>query len=202
MSLTTAHDIGAALAAYLVTQGCPLPVVDGPEPTKTATWGRERIVLEHDFSGKGSFGAARGLHVNAKHRRTASDPYKITIYARSAHAGATECEHQTRALLVRETVMAGLDYVAAVNKNHWEPKSGGFTVPDDLAKSETQAGAVYEISLTYDLPIRVITFAQAARPEGNIAGWHSTTKVSRTGEADNDGDPNTPPSTAVTACGG
>ncbi len=72
MSLTSIHDVAVALRAYLIAQGCPLDVVHGPEQP-TTTWGRERIVVEHDVDGKDSFSGPRGVHTNAKHRHTATD---------------------------------------------------------------------------------------------------------------------------------
>ncbi len=201
MSLTTIQDVGVALQAYLRTQGCPFDVVNGPEGTRTTTGGRERIVLEHDL-GKSSFDGPRGLHINAKHAYTAVDTYKITIYARSVKSAPSEFEHRSRALLVREVVLAGMRYVAAVNKNRFLPKAGGFTVDGDLAASERNAGAVYELTFTYELPIRVVTFAGQAAPEGNVAHMTSRTMVSRTGaDADSDDNPNTPPLTSEKACG-
>ena len=200
MSLTSIHDVGLALAAYLTAQGCPVAVVDGPEPTKTATWGRERIVLEHDLSASASFGGPRGLHVNARHSYSAADPYKITIYVRSV-AGAAPFEHRQRAMRVREQVLSGLRYVASINKNRFEPKAGKFTTPEDLTGSERPGGAAYELTFTYELPVRVVTFAGAAVNEASLAALSSTTKVSRAGIADDDNNPNTPSATAETACG-
>jgi hypothetical protein len=198
MSLTTLHAVGVALQAYLREQGCPLDVIDGPEATTTTTWGRERIVIEYDDSGKDSFSGPRGLHVNAKHRKTAIDACKLTIYARSARGGAAEFEHRARAKLIRETVIAGLDYVAAVNKNRWEPTSGAIITPADLAKTEQQGGAVYELLFTYELPIRVVSFVGEAQPEGTLTGLISSTKVALNGVETTT---NEPPADADTACG-
>lgn len=200
MSGATLHTIGVALQAYLRGQGCPLDVVDGPEKTQTATFGNERIVLEHADGGD-SFGRPLGVHKNAKHRYVATDTYKATIYARVVAQGATEFEHRTRAKNIREQVIAGLEYVAVTSGTRQAPKSGGFITPKDLEGSEAKAGAVYELAFTYDLPIRAVTFAGAARPEGTIAHMTSTTKVSRSGAPDDDNNPNTPPATADTACG-
>lgn len=200
MSLTSIHDVGIALQTYLRANGCPLAVVDGPEGKKTTTWGRERIVIEHSED-KASFDGPRGLHVNAKHAYTAIDPYKITIYVRSAKAGANDFEHRSRAILVRESVIAGLRYVASANRNRFRPISGGFVVPDDLAKSESQGGAVYELAFTYELPIRVVSFQGEASPEGSITSFNNRTLVAKTGETDNDNNPNTPPITSNVACG-
>jgi len=179
------HAIGSALAAYLATQGCPLTVVYGPE-LPTTTFGRERIVLEHAVGAKDSFGAPRGLHVNAKHRHTVTDNYKLTIYVRSAASGAKPFEHRERARAVREVVVAGLDYVAATRKNRWSPQSGSLITPPDLAATELPGGAVYELLFTYETPIRVVTFANAARPEGDIGAITSTTEVAITGALESD----------------
>lgn len=189
------HDIGQELQAYLHANGCPLSVVDGPE-LATSTWGRERVVVEHDTEGKASFADPRGMHTNAKHRRTVTDPYKVTIYARSAKPGATPFEHRTRALNMRETVIAGMEYVARVRINRWDPTSGGFFTPPDLADTEKPGGAAYQILSTYQSPIRVVTFVGEAQPEGTVANFSSTTKVSRAGTPADD--PTTP---AETACG-
>ncbi len=200
MSLTTIRQVGVALDAFLKAHGCPLDVIDGPD-IPTTTWGRERIVLEYDDDGTTSFGNPHGLHVNAKHSFTASDPMKATIYAQAKRSGSLVFEHRARAILVREQVLSGLRYVAATNKNKFAPKSGRFITPPDLAATETQAGAVYEIKLTYDLPVRVVTFAGSAQPEGELTAMTSMTMVSRTGDADDDDNTNTPPITSAVACG-
>jgi hypothetical protein len=194
MSLTTLHDIGVALKAYLVANGCPLVVVDGPENAKTAvSFGIERVVLEQDTDGKDTFADPRGMHRNAKHRYTATEAFKATIYVQSRESGAQTFEHQTRAKLARETVIAGLELVAAVNKNRFKPTTGGFVTPADLATSEQPGGAAYELQFTYELPIRAVTFvAGEARPEGLISALSSTTKISN---------PNSPSDEPETACG-
>lgn len=162
------HEIGRELLARLQANGDPLQVVDGPEPTATAAWGRERIVIEHDADGTDSFGAPRGLHTNAKHRYTATEACKLTIYARSAVSGATVFEHRERAKKLRDDVMVAMDLVAATRRNRWHPGTGRFVTPPDLEGSEKPGGAVYELKFTFEQPVEVRTFAGAARPEGRI----------------------------------
>lgn len=189
------HDIGAELQAYLRANGCPLAVVDGPEQP-TTTWGRERVVIEHDVDSKASFADPRGMHNNAKHRREATDPYKVTIYVRSALAGASPFEHRTRALNVRDVVIVGMELVARKRINRWDATSGGFFTPPDLAATERPGGAAYQILSTYKSPIRAVTFVGEARPEGTVSGFNSTTQVSRAGTPSDD-----PTNPAETACG-
>lgn len=195
------RDIGVKLAARLVVSGTPVAVIDGPEQTKTNTWGRERIVIQHD--GADTFGPVRSYHINPKHRRTRTVSGKITIYAQSPLSGATNFEHERRAEAILDQVLIGLDYVAAVDKNKWEPKSGQFITPEDIKESERRGGAVYELKFTYDRAVIVRTWADAIRPEFTFGAGslRSTTKVSLAHGADDDNDPNTPPATAETACG-
>lgn len=198
----TLHEIGLALQAYLTKNKCPLVVVDGPEPAQTVvTYGAERVVLEHDIDGTDSFANPRGIHSNAKHRFTATDAFKASIYVRSNDAGARPFEHRTRAKNAREVVMAGLELVLATNRNKFKPTTGRFFVPKDMAESEQPNGAAYELKFTCALPIRVVTFVGAARPEGTLTAVTSKTQVSRPDTPDDDDNPNTPPAAAETACG-
>lgn len=197
MSLVSLNDLGVALKRELVAKACPLEVLVGPEKAKTAvTYGAERVVLELDVDGKDTFAPPRGLHGNAKHRYTATDTFKATIYVTNRAAGPQPFEHLQRAKLAREAVIAALELVAAKNKNKFKPTSGGFVVPKDMAAAEQQNGAAYELKFTYSLPIRAVTFAGAARPEGTVTGFTSTTQVSQ-----NHANPTTPPDDAETACG-
>lgn len=203
MSLLTIHEVSKALGVYLLAHGCAVPVVNGPE-TKRTSYAPEAIVIEHDADGKDSFGNPRGLHTNAKHRYLATDTFKLTIYVQSRVAGAKVFEHRQRAKLVREAVMVALDHVAADlsrNARAWKPTSGGLVAPADIADSEQPGGAAYEMKFTYDLPVREVTFAGAARAEASIVDFQSSTRISRTGTADDDDNPNTPSLTSETACG-
>jgi hypothetical protein len=188
------HEIGVELQAQLRTQGVPLPVVDGPEPTKTATWGRERIVIEFDPDGTDSFALPRSLPPNARHRYTAGEACKLTIYAQSARSGALVSEHRQRAKAIRNQVLVAMDHVAARRKNRWKPNAGGLTSPADLEKSEKPNGAVYELRFVFELPAKVLTFAGEASPE---AGDFAVSNVNNVSLAHGpDDDPNT-----TTACG-
>lgn len=191
------HEICTELQLALLAKGCRFPVLDR-EPTTTTTFGRERIVVEHDDGGD-SFGPVLGQHKNPKQRMTRKVGAKATIYAQSPTAGALEFEHRRRAEHVLDLVLVCLDDVIRIRKNAWTPSGGKFVVPDDLAKSDAYAGAVYELKFSVDRAVNVQTWAGAARPEYALADgvFKGATKVSLKGGVDDDGDPSTP----ETACG-
>jgi hypothetical protein len=142
------HEIGVELGAALVAQGCPLKVFDGPESTKTTTYARERIVLE--YADSDSFSAPRSQHRNPKHRMTRNVAAKITIFAQSAAAGATEWEHYRRAEHILDLVLVAMEKVIVARKSAWNVGSGKFISPEDLKASESIGGAVYELAFTVE----------------------------------------------------
>lgn len=194
------REIGVELQAELKKQGVPFVVVDGPEPTKTTTWGRERIVIEYDADGTDSLGAPRSISINPKRRYESLEACKLTIYAQSTASGSLVAEHRRRAKLVRDEVLVALELVAAKRKNRFVPGTGRLITPPDLAETERAGGAVYELKFGYSRAVEARTWAGAKRAEGTVGGVTSTTKASLTG-ADDDTDPNNVPASAETACG-
>ncbi len=186
------HEIGRDLQADLETKGVPFDVIDGPEPTETTTWGRERIVIEFAPGGD-KFGAVISQHINPKQRHTFTPAAKITIYAQSKKAGAKLFEHHRRAHAVLRQVLVSLSQVFAVRKNPWRPVSGGFITPPNMDKSKSAGGAVYELAFTFDTGVPDLTWAQAAKPEFTLADGSMT---SRTNVGQNDSD-----ETPETSCG-
>lgn len=193
------HALGVELQAQLRAKGCPVRVADGPEPApRDVSWANERIVVENDPNGD-RFGGVKSQHGNPKQVATCQVGVRITIYAKAPSAAAT-FEHRERAEHIRDLVIAALKRIAPVNCT----LGGGRHVPiDDLAKSEIEAGAKYELLVTFDRGIEERTWKGDARPEMTLGAGQirSTTKVSRQG-ADDDGDPTTIPAGAETACGG
>ena len=159
------HEIGIELQTKLRSAGCPLSVVDGPEPTKTATWGRERIVIER--AGGDKFGHAISQAKNPKHRMTQQTGAKLTIYAQSVRAGALHFEHERRAQHVLDLVLVALSEIQSLRKGRdaFIPDSGDFITPPDLEASERRGGAVYELRFTVPRAIAVQTWAGDARPQ-------------------------------------
>ena len=192
------HEIGRELLAELRVQGAPFIVIDGPEPTKTVTWGRERIVLEHDDGGSDSFARPRTQSVNPKRRYTRSAAYKLTIYAQSPAPGASVFEHRVRVEKALDVAVCALELIAARRKDHFEPTGGKLVTPPELADSERPNGAAYELKFTFDRGVAQSTWAGAKRPEATlgVGGLRSTTKVSGGTGTDTD-----VPGSAETSCG-
>lgn len=177
------HEIATELRAELRALGVPLAVVDGPEPTTTTTWARERIVVSFDEGGTDSFVLPRALKTNARHRYTAIEACKITIYAQSPAASATPFEHRARAKRIRNHVLCALDVVSAKRRNRWAPQSGRFTTPEDLDKSEQPKGAVYEISFVFEQAVAALTWKGEGNAEGLISAVGNETNVAMTNGA-------------------
>jgi hypothetical protein len=157
------HDIGTELQTELRRIGCPVPVLDGPEPMATTSWGRERIVIEHD--GSDGFNPARSQRPNPKHRYTRAIGGKFTIYAQSTKRGATRFEHRNRLEHILDLVLCSMDLVAAERKNAWRPTGGAFFTPPDLAETERDGGAAYELSFSFDRGVWVQNWAGDIQPE-------------------------------------
>lgn len=186
------HEIGLEINAKLIARGCPLRVVDGPERTKDVTWGRERIVLEHDAAGD-TFGPPRGQRPNPKHRFTRNIGCKLTIFAQSASGGAMEFEHRRRVEHVLDMVLVALEEVAIARRNGMVLKGGKLIDPVDLAGSEVAGGAVYELTFTVERAVEVLTWAGGAQPEATVGPGGVGIKSKTNASIDGTG--------AVTSCG-
>lgn len=156
------HDIGQALQAKLREAGFKSAlVVDGPESTETATWGRERIVIEHDDGGD-RFSHVRSQRRNPDHVATREVGAKIRVYAQSTKQGAQDWEHRRRAEKIVDQIVVALGKIAADETpiyNVWEPTSGRFFTPADLEISARKGGAAYELGVTFARAVMVKTWA-------------------------------------------
>lgn len=177
------HEIGVELQTQLRARGVPFPVVDGPEPTTTATWGRERIVIEYDADSDDEFSRPRSQSAPRSHggtpirRYSSLEACKATIYAQSAATGANVFEHRRRAKAIRDRVLVSLEAVAADRKNAFDPTRGRFVVPVDLQGAVIPGGAAYEISFGFERAIEDRAWDGSSAAEGNIAHVGSTTEV-------------------------
>lgn len=183
------HYIGAELQAGLRARGCPIVVVDGPEATTTATFGRERIVIEHgdsdDFVGPWS------QSTNPKRRMNRMVGVKVTIYAQSTKAGALDFEHRIRAEQILDIVLVALSNIKSVRKGRgaFLPSGGRFIVPEDLKGSERQGGAVYELTFNFERAVEERTWAGEKQPETTLTVIEMTGSPDLTfTEVDTEGD--------------
>lgn len=157
------HEIGVELNAALGAKGCPFGVIDGPEFRETTTFGRERIVIEHDPAGD-SYTPRQQTDTNPRTRRTRNIGVKVTIFAQNPSKGSQYFEHVRRAEHVLDMVLIALDVIVVARRNRVSFKSGKFVYPADLKDSETPGGAKYELLLTIDRGVADRTWAGAALP--------------------------------------
>jgi hypothetical protein len=161
------HEIGVELAAALAAQGCPLKVIDGPEPTDTTTFGRERIVIEHDDGD--TFAAPQTQGRNPRIRFVRNIAVQIKIYAQVASTGATHWEHRRRAEHILDLVLVALEKVILARKNLFALTGGGFFLPPDLEASEIIGGAAYKLTFWVNRAVMVQTWAGDPRPQVALA---------------------------------
>ena len=161
------HEIGVQLEAALSELGCPFRVIDGDDDEnahRTTTYGRERIVFEHDDSAGDSFTLPVVQRQHPSHSFVRVVGAKITIYAQSAKSGAKPFEHRRRAEHVLDLVLSSLSDVVAKRKNRILFNGGAFIRPDDLARTETGGGAVYELKFTIDRGVVKQSWAYETAP--------------------------------------
>lgn len=167
------HEVAVNLGQQLAGRKCPIQVVDGPDRRKPTTFGRERIVVEHDPNGDG-FGpthiAGPSKGIPPRNLITRHVGVKITIYAQNPNKGSAYWEHKRRAEHVLDMVLCALYVVAKVRKNFLPVyKSGRFVDPEDLQESETPGGAVYELYITYDRGVADRNWDGSADPTVTIS---------------------------------
>jgi hypothetical protein len=161
------HEIGVELAARIGSKGCPFAVYDGPERRPTTTFGRERIVIEHDPSGD-SFVSRHKADTNPRTLLTRTIGVKITIYAQAGTKGSIYWEHVRRAEHVLDMVLCGLSVVVKERANILTFRSGRIIDPPDLKPSETPGGAVYELFVTIDRGVADRNWDGSAGPTATV----------------------------------
>jgi hypothetical protein len=164
------RELAVELQTNLREQGCPVVVIDGPEPYGTASFGRERIVLEPGDSD--SFNPPFSQQQNPKRRMVRNIGAKLTVYAQSTKAGAMPFEHRRRCEQILDMALVGLSKIHAVRKGRdgFLPTGGRFIVPEDLAASERAGGAVYELTFSFQRAVLDVTWTGEAQPEAELDG--------------------------------
>lgn len=164
------HDIAVALGTELASKKCPIKVIDGPEPTKTTTGARERIVVERDDDAGDNFGPPRNPGGNPRRRFTRAVAAKITIYAQAVGAGSNHWEHRRRAEKVLDLVLVALAKVLSVRQVGYTLGRGRFVPIEDLQESESASGAAYELLLTVERAVFDQTWTDIDQPEATVGG--------------------------------
>ncbi len=187
------HEIGCELEAALLAKGCPIKVRDR-EATKPTAW-RNVIIIEH--AGGDTFTPPRSQSENPKRYYVRNVGAKLTIYAQSAKSGANEFEHRRLAEHILDLALVGLRRVCAERRMLPDVARGQFVTVEDLAGSEVQGGAVYELPFTVARAVEDREWDGSIDDELTIATETTTTTyVSPAQGPDDDDDESTPPATA------
>lgn len=189
------YEIGQEVLTHLRAKGCStFQLVDGPETTKSVTYGRERIVVEASDDGD-TFGPVLGVKGNPRGVLSRLVGVKVTIYAQASNAGARPFEHRRRAEHVLDMVIVAFAHVCQQRGNRIAFVRGKFVQPTDIANSETRGGAAYELLLSIDRGVTDRSWEGEAAPEATLGegGLTSTTHAYAQG---------TDPTITQTACGG
>jgi hypothetical protein len=166
------HEIAVQLGQHLQYEGCPIPVIDGPEFRPTTTFARERIVIEHDLKGD-AFVSRHRADVNPRTRLTRNMAAKATLYCKSTRPGAIYWEHVRRVEHLLDLVIISLDVIAKERQNLIQFKSGSFLYPEDF-KSETPGGAVYELLFSFDRGVVHRTWLFGIGPTATVVATTGT----------------------------
>lgn len=165
------HELGRELEAALVLRGCPFKVLDREAFKPTAH--RNVLVIEHD--GGDSFGSVKSQSSNPKRYYTRSVGAKLTVYAQSTKQGAQEFEHRRLAEHVLDLALVELRRVCSERNFLPEIGKGQFGEIADLAKSEVQGGAVYELAFTFDRAVEEMLWDSSFDAELTISAGNAVT---------------------------
>ncbi len=165
------YELAKELAAALIVQGCPFPVVYGPERTSQVA-SRNRIVLER--APRESFDKPTANHPNPRMSHTRRLDCVFRVFAQSSYPGASQHDHERLADQIVDMVVAELDILAKLRKNTWAMGSGGFVDSADAAGSMTLAGVVYEGHFGIDRGVFRKTWQGEARPTVTLHKAYAT----------------------------
>lgn len=172
------YEISKEVSTELAAQGCPVPVVYGPErqgATGVAIT-TSRIVFERDRSGGDSSGPGRGRTVNPKMLYTRNVGAVCRVFAQSTESGARVQDHERLADLVWDKVEVALYKVIAKRKDAWRVASSKLLSAEELAMRglEVWPGVVYEVRFTVSRGVYDTTWTEAAKPEASVSAAGSS----------------------------
>lgn len=172
------HEVGEDLGRMLKAVGVPMPVVDGPEPTGTATWSRERIVFGYNDESGDKFAIARSQSNSQKKQyATRSIGVKAIIYVQSPNPGALHFEHRRRADKVIDKVVVALIKIAALRKDGIAWTGGKYITPPDFKDTPQGGGVVYQLTLTFDRGIYDTKWNNDGKPTATLGKTATTDSI-------------------------
>jgi hypothetical protein len=159
-----------ALQTALTAQGCPVPVVEGPERGGTRSM-VSRIVVERDRGSDEAVTAGVLRAHNPKCLATRHVAVVIRIFAQSTADGADVRRHEALADAIADIVM--VQWMRLGQSSQRKPVLWGAArmySQDDLemAGLQTWPGAVYELRTTLERAVLERDWSEAAKAEVDL----------------------------------
>jgi len=163
-------QLTSLLRTALVAQGCPVPVIDGPERSAAAS-ADTRIVVQRTVGEPENVRAPMSRPVNPKAFAVREIACLIRIYARSTVSGASVRSHLALADALADLVVVQMTKVVQSQKQGLPRWGAGKVVPLadlELEGMQTWRGVVYDLPVSIDRGVLDRTWALAARSEFDL----------------------------------
>lgn len=168
------------IAERLAARKFPFPIVYGPEQHERESFDTT-IVFQRDDRNSDTIGSAQGTQRNPRKHYTRKLGVTVTVYAKStvehAHTGDHEllCEQLVDALNV-----AIDEWCAEARAGEPEYAEMRYLRRDELPEAlQTWPGRAYVLRFKIGRGVMARDYLGAAQPQGSMAGFKNTTKVSR-----------------------
>ncbi len=166
------YAISQELATELKAQGCPLPVVYGPERMGAtgAALTTSRILIERDRDVGDKPGPGRARNANPRMVAIRAMGAVCRIFAQSTLTGARVQDHERLADLALDKIEVALYKVVTKRSTQWRISSAKLLGADELALRgiEVWTGVVYEMRFSVDRAVNDTTWAEVADAEATV----------------------------------
>jgi hypothetical protein len=160
--------IAQELKDALVTKGCPVSVVYGPE-RKDQALNHPRFVIERDRTAGDKHTGARSQRANPRQVDTRAIGCVCRMFAKSSIEGAGVWNHERDADQMVDHFTVQMTSIVQMRHTLWRITSAKFMTADELAFAglETWPGVVYEIKFEIDRGVADVTWRTPDQSAGS-----------------------------------
>lgn len=163
------YDLSRYVATELVTRGCPLRVVYGPERMRDVGLTDPRIVFERARRGSEPVLPPRSSKNNPPRRADREIAGVVRVFGHSTVDGARTQDHEALADQAVDLVIVALQIAAAKMITTVSIGAGGYVPVSDLdLELEAWPGVVYELPITIRRAVYDRTWAGASKATTDV----------------------------------